>query len=106
MSLPEEAREATEPTEQRAAKLRDPKPPWLKVRAPSGERYAGIKATLRKGDLHTVCEEARCPNVGECWGSGTATIMLLGDVDGIGIMGALVIASGERGEKRKQRREG
>jgi len=57
-----------------------PKPGWLKVRAPGGETYTGLKATLRKLDLHTVCEEARCPNVGECWGEGTMTIMLLGDV--------------------------
>jgi len=55
-----------------------PKPPWLKVRAPGGENYARLKQTLRKLDLYTVCEEARCPNVGECWASGTATIMLLG----------------------------
>lgn len=55
------------------------KPEWLKVRAPGGERYQHIKETLRKYDLHTVCEEARCPNVGECWGEGTATIMVLGD---------------------------
>jgi lipoic acid synthetase len=55
-----------------------PKPPWLKVRAPGGENYSRLKQTLRKLDLYTVCEEARCPNVGECWASGTATIMLLG----------------------------
>lgn len=55
------------------------KPEWLKVRAPGGERYGFIKETLRKYDLHTVCEEARCPNVGECWGEGTATVMILGD---------------------------
>jgi lipoyl synthase len=54
------------------------KPPWLKVRAPGGERYAKIKRTLRGLDLYTVCEEARCPNVGECWSAGTATVMLLG----------------------------
>jgi lipoic acid synthetase len=54
------------------------KPDWLKVRAPGGERYTAIKETLRRLDLHTVCEEARCPNVGECWGAGTATVMLLG----------------------------
>src|SRR5262245_28038976 len=54
------------------------KPEWLKVRAPAGERYTGLKETLRRLDLHTVCEEARCPNVGECWGAGTATVMLLG----------------------------
>ncbi len=56
-----------------------PKPPWLKVRAPGGERYNQLKQTFRSLDLHTVCEEARCPNVGECWGEGTATVMLLGD---------------------------
>ncbi len=56
-----------------------PKPPWLKVRAPGGESYTHLKDTFRKLDLHTVCEEARCPNVGECWGEGTATVMLLGD---------------------------
>jgi lipoyl synthase len=57
-----------------------PKPAWLKVRAPGGERYNELKQTFRALDLHTVCEEARCPNVGECWSEGTATIMLLGDV--------------------------
>lgn len=63
-------------TETRPA--RDRKPEWLKVKAPSGERYAHLKETLRALDLHTVCEEARCPNVGECWSAGTATVMLLG----------------------------
>jgi lipoic acid synthetase len=56
------------------------KPPWLRVRAPGGERYHELKRTLRELDLYTVCEEAHCPNVGECWREGTATIMLLGDV--------------------------
>jgi lipoic acid synthetase len=56
-----------------------PKPPWLKVRAPGGDRYAELRSTFRSLDLHTVCEEARCPNVGECWSEGTATVMLLGD---------------------------
>lgn len=56
-----------------------PKPPWLKVRAPGGDRYHELKRTLRENDLYTVCEEARCPNVGECWREGTATVMLLGD---------------------------
>jgi lipoic acid synthetase len=56
-----------------------PKPPWLKVRAPGGETYGHLKSTFRALDLHTVCEEARCPNVGECWTEGTATVMLLGD---------------------------
>jgi lipoic acid synthetase len=55
------------------------KPAWLKVRAPGGGRYAELKELLRGLDLHTVCEEARCPNIGECWGGGTMTIMLLGD---------------------------
>jgi lipoic acid synthetase len=55
------------------------KPEWLKVRAPGGERWARLKELLRGKGLHTVCEEARCPNVGECWGGGTMTIMLLGD---------------------------
>jgi lipoic acid synthetase len=56
-----------------------PKPPWLKVRVPGGDRYNELKQTFRALDLHTVCEEARCPNVGECWADGTATVMLLGD---------------------------
>ncbi len=59
------------------------KPDWLKMRPPSGQRYTEIKQTLRDHDLHTVCEEANCPNLGECWsgrdGPGTATFMLLGD---------------------------
>lgn len=56
------------------------KPDWLKVRMPGGERYAHLKETFRRLELHTVCDEARCPNVGECWGEGTATLMILGDV--------------------------
>jgi len=56
------------------------KPPWLRVRAPGGDRYHELKNTFRELNLHTVCEEAHCPNVGECWREGTATIMLLGDV--------------------------
>ncbi len=58
--------------------LNEPKPSWLKVRAPGGENYRRIKQTLRELDLFTVCEEARCPNVGECWSEGTATVMVLG----------------------------
>lgn len=57
-----------------------PKPPWLKMRLPTGERVAALRANLRNKGLYTVCEEARCPNLGECWADGTATIMLLGDV--------------------------
>jgi lipoic acid synthetase len=56
------------------------KPPWLRVRAPGGERYHELKKTFRELGLFTVCEEAQCPNVGECWREGTATVMLLGDV--------------------------
>ncbi len=56
------------------------KPDWLKVKAPGGERFGAIKEQLRSLKLHTVCEEARCPNMGECWSGGTATVMLLGDV--------------------------
>jgi len=54
------------------------KPPWLKVRAPGGGRYEAIKRRLETLDLHTVCQEAQCPNIGECWDGGTATIMLMG----------------------------
>jgi lipoyl synthase len=56
------------------------RPDWLKVRLPAGPRYAELKDLMRGLDLHTVCEEARCPNIGECWGHGTATFMILGDV--------------------------
>jgi len=59
---------------------REPKPSWLKVRFPAGDRYQRIKSLLREHELHTVCEEARCPNIGECFNSGTATFMILGDV--------------------------
>jgi len=55
-------------------------PPWIKVRAPGGERYEFLRSILRGHGLHTVCEEALCPNIGECWGHGTATFMLMGDV--------------------------
>ena len=55
-----------------------PKPPWLKAPLPGGPEYTGLKALMRGLDLHTVCEEARCPNVGECWAHGTATFMILG----------------------------
>jgi lipoyl synthase len=65
-------------TASRPLKVYDPKPPWLKVRAPGGENYTRVKQTLRELDLYTVCEEARCPNVAECWAAGTATVMLLG----------------------------
>src|SRR5437764_1073196 len=57
-----------------------PKPDWLKVRAPGSPSYLRLKALMRDLHLHTVCEEARCPNIGECWSHGTATFMILGDV--------------------------
>src|SRR4030043_692727 len=56
------------------------RPDWIKVRAPSGETYRWLQGLMRKKELHTVCEEAMCPNMGECWGSGTATFLMLGDV--------------------------
>ncbi len=56
------------------------KPPWLRVRAPGGPNYMRLKALMREQNLHTVCEEARCPNIGECWEDRTATFMILGNV--------------------------
>ena len=58
---------------------RVPKPEWLKVRAPGSENYLRLKGIMRELGLHTVCEEANCPNIGECWHHGTATFMILGD---------------------------
>jgi lipoic acid synthetase len=55
------------------------KPPWLKVQLPRGEAYETVKSKVRRLELNTVCQEAMCPNLGECWGAGTATIMILGD---------------------------
>ena len=57
----------------------EPKPPWLKVKLASGESYTHLKEILRERQLVTVCEEARCPNIGECWDTGTATFMVMGD---------------------------
>ncbi|HET8579010.1 MAG TPA: lipoyl synthase [Methylomirabilota bacterium] len=57
-----------------------PKPPWLKVRAPGGPKYLRLKGLMRQWNLHSVCEEAHCPNIGECWEELTATFMILGDV--------------------------
>jgi lipoyl synthase len=57
------------------------RPAWMTVRAPSpGSRFGELQGIMREGGLHTVCEEARCPNIGECWGRGTATFQILGDV--------------------------
>jgi lipoic acid synthetase len=64
----------------RAQPLPERKPSWLKVKAPGGPNYLKLKQMMRELDLHTVCEEAHCPNVGECWEHGAATFMILGDV--------------------------
>jgi lipoic acid synthetase len=56
------------------------RPEWLKVRAPQGETYEELKRLMRVKTLHTVCEEAMCPNIGECWGRGTATFLMMGDI--------------------------
>jgi lipoic acid synthetase len=61
-------------------RARAPKPEWLKVRAPGSPGYTRLKGLMREQGLHTVCEEAHCPNIGECWHHGTATFMILGDV--------------------------
>ena len=59
---------------------RPSRPEWLKVRVPGGENFARLKGLIDGHHLHTVCEEARCPNMGECWNAGTATFMILGDI--------------------------
>ncbi len=59
--------------------LRAPRPEWLKVKIPQGEKFSELKSLIRSHGLHTVCEEARCPNMAECWNAGTATFMILGD---------------------------
>ena len=64
----------------RTVPLPERKPPWLKVKAPGGANYIRLKHLMRELGLHTVCEEAHCPNVGECWEHGAATFMILGDV--------------------------
>lgn len=62
------------------SRTRKPKPSWIKMRAPAGERYLQLKDLMKGLNLATVCQEAQCPNIGECWGGGTATIMLMGEV--------------------------
>jgi lipoic acid synthetase len=57
-----------------------PKPPWLRIRLETGENYRAVRSLIRGLELHTVCQEARCPNIYECWGDRTATFMILGDV--------------------------
>jgi lipoic acid synthetase len=74
------------------------KPPWLKVRLPAGANYENLLQEVRGLNLHTVCQEARCPNLGECWGAGTATIMILGDVCTRGCHFCAVKTGNPRGE--------
>ncbi len=69
----------SEKREENKAKPRR-RPEWIKVRAPTGETYEWLRGLMRAKVLHTVCEEAMCPNMGECWGAGTATFLLMGDV--------------------------
>ena len=64
---------------QQMQEAREAKPDWVRVKYPTGESYEKIRGILRNHNLHTVCEEAHCPNVAECWGGGTATFMLMGD---------------------------
>jgi lipoyl synthase len=59
---------------------RTPRPEWLKVKLPNGENYFKVRSLVHEHNLNTVCEDARCPNIGECWGAGTATFLILGDV--------------------------
>ena len=58
----------------------DRKPPWLRVRLPTGAKFQEVRDIVRSHKLHTVCAESKCPNIGECWGRGTATLMLMGEV--------------------------
>ncbi len=74
-SQDQRARVDSPSTEQRPVR----RPPWIKVRAPSGETYEMVRGLMRNKTLHTVCEEAHCPNIGECWGHGTATFLMMGD---------------------------
>lgn len=73
MGVPLPLLEAPRPTD-------SPKPPWLKVRAPGGPTFLRLKGLMRRWNLHSVCEEAHCPNIGECWEDLTATFMILGDI--------------------------
>ena len=54
------------------------RPDWINISAPSGDKYNKLIRLMRSNQLHTVCEEAQCPNIAECWGSGTATFMMMG----------------------------
>jgi lipoic acid synthetase len=78
--LPTSRRDIADAMKARGIPLEAKKPGWLRVGVPGGERDQKVNDTLRGLTLHTVCQEARCPNVAECWGGGTATVMLMGDV--------------------------
>ena len=56
------------------------KPNWLRVKLPIGNQYSNLRSIVDKHDLHTICESGNCPNMGECWGAGTATFMILGNI--------------------------
>jgi lipoic acid synthetase len=66
-------------TQEQESQRSQRRPPWLRARAPTGETYHWLKRLMRAKELHTVCEEAHCPNIGECWGQRTATFLILGD---------------------------
>ena len=79
--VPTRSRPPTQlPDAQDSEPRRGGKPPWLRVRLPGGENQARVRQMVQSKSLHTICEEARCPNLGECWGRGTATFLILGDV--------------------------
>jgi lipoic acid synthetase len=80
-AIPPVSMEGTSPPSLPGRPRPSPKPPWLKVPRPGGEGYARLKTLARDLGLHTVCEEARCPNIGECWKGehATMTLMVLGD---------------------------
>ena len=80
ISLRETTRSSASALASATASARQAKPEWLKVRAPGSPSYLRLKSLMRSLNLHTVCEEAQCPNIGECWNHGTATFMILGDV--------------------------
>jgi lipoyl synthase len=77
---PSAPREVVASMREHGIPIRAHKPGWLRVDLPGGPRYQRVRDTLQGLQLHTVCAEAQCPNVGECWGGGTATVMLMGDV--------------------------
>jgi lipoic acid synthetase len=79
MRLPPERLSLLRDKQARQGQTRTPLPTWMRAKLPGGERYATIKQNLRARGLATVCEEAQCPNIGECWNEGTATLMLMGE---------------------------